>query len=354
MRGPAALSLLALLSGIRTTAAGTCAPRARLAGNAELVVRVATELHRLGIATEPPPAGCAAVEAAVEHDAGGGIAVAIRDAAQRTEGRVVGDAAVAAVWIDSWLRDDFTGPAEVGGAPPALTPASDRVAAVARVEPAGHSLLDQLSLDAAYETTWSDDGSSWTGFGVGACVALDVACVGLRAHAAFQPQLASGMTAASRSDLSALATARRTFSVGRMAISPEVGLGIARLTTTRIDGCKPIPMPPTNCDPMDPTTSCPMVPPDCVAASGAVYVGDHFSTTTWTPRAAAALHVSIPLLDHVWLEGSAGFAATPFRHGDRYTFPPPPGGTMSADPIALPGESLGSYQLGVGLRIGAP
>ena len=353
MRGSAALSLLVLMSGIRTTAAGTCAPRAQLAGNADVVVRVASELHRLGVATEPAPPGCRAVEAAVERDAGGGIAVAIRDAAQRTEGRVVGDAAIAAVWIDSWLRVDFVG-FEASTAPPAMTSVTaplqpDRVDAAAPVAPvAPASLLDRVSLDAGYEQTWSDDGSSWSGFGTGACVHLGFACVGLRAHGVFQPRLDAGSTAASRSDLSALATVRTTFSLGRMAISPELGVGVSRISTSRIDGCKPLP-PPPNCNPSDPTCNAP--PQNCADASGAVFVGDNFSATTYAPRAAAAVRLSIPLLEHVWLEGVASIAATPLRHADGFAPPALP----NTGPVpALPGEPLTAYQLGVGLRIGAP
>ena len=113
-------------------------------------------------------------------------------------------------------------------------------------------------------------------------------------------------------------------------------------------------MPQPGCDPNDPTTMCPKAPVDCTDPSGALFVGDHFSATNWTPRAAASLHVSIPLLDHVWLEGVASIAATPFHHGDPYSPPPTANGTPPNDPLALPGEALAAYQLGVGIRIGAP
>jgi hypothetical protein len=49
------------------------------------------------------------VVAQVELGTDGGIAVAIRDGGRRSEGRVVSDAAMAASWIDSWLRDDLDG-----------------------------------------------------------------------------------------------------------------------------------------------------------------------------------------------------------------------------------------------------
>ena len=83
-----------------------CTPHALLSGDGAAVERVGTELARLGVVVGAAAPGCPSVEAAVGLDEGG-IAVAVRDGSQRSEGRVVGDATIAAAWIDSWLRDDL-------------------------------------------------------------------------------------------------------------------------------------------------------------------------------------------------------------------------------------------------------
>ena len=113
---------------------------------------------------------------------------------------------------------------------------------------------------------------------------------------------------------------------------------------------------PQSCNPNDPTDpNCKAPPPkDCVDASGALFVGDHLQATTYSPRASAALHLEIPLFDHVWLDGNAGIALTAFRHGDPYQPAPNTGPSVPGDQVALPGEPFASYQLGVGIRIGAP
>src|SRR4051812_24691767 len=110
-RAPVALVLVLALSAPRTVAAEPCAPRAALDGDRDAVERVGAELVKLGVivapAAAPASARCPAVRATVELAREGGIAVAVRGSAQRSEGRVVSDAGVAAMWIDAWLRDDL-------------------------------------------------------------------------------------------------------------------------------------------------------------------------------------------------------------------------------------------------------
>jgi hypothetical protein len=141
-----------------------------------------------------------------------------------------------------------------------------------------------------------------------------------------------------------------------MSVAPEVGVGVGRLATTRVDGCK---VEPVMCDPMDPT--CMDMPPVCPSdpgtgtGGGTIYVGDHFSAATYTPRLSAALRVAVPLFEHVWLDGLAAATVAPFGHGDEYATQPPDGTTMpNAAVFPLPGDPLLGIQLGVGLRVGAP
>ncbi len=359
-RAPAALAIAALVSAPRMGTAGPCAPRAELDGEPIAVERVADELGRLGVTVASAAPGCPAVKAVVSLDRDGGIAVAVRGAAQRSEGRVVSDAALAAVWIDSWLRDDLDGwsappPARRVAvvettSTPVLAPPSD----VTPVAPA-RSVFERFAISFAYEQAWTDDGSSWSGGNIAACVRVGALCIGGRARGAWQPELKTDVSAAERSDLSVLATASLPIDLGNMFIAPEVGLGVGQFSTRRIDGCKPTMIPDPNCDPMDPM--CVMPPPTMCdptapgAANGLVYVGDALDETSYTPRIALALRVAIPLFRHVWLDGLASYTIAPLGHRETYGAAAPNTPTML---FGLPGEPGTGVQLGVGIRVGAP
>ena len=75
---------------------------------------------------------------------------------------------------------------------------------------------------------------------------------------------------------------------------------------------------------------------------------------TISPRAATSLRLSVPLADHVWLDGAASLTIVAAGHTDPFsaagTVDPDPG----ANPLSLPGEPATLWQLGVGLRIGVP
>jgi hypothetical protein len=321
-----------------------CAPRASLEGDAEAVARVGAELERLGVTVGSASAGCRSVSAAVELDRSGGIAVAVRDSAKRSEGRVVSDPALAAAWIDTWLHDDFEVAAAPAIAPPSATaPLVDAVVAVAPTR----DPFDRFAVSSSYELARTDSGASWSGFGVAACARVGELCIGARARYLDGTE-STKLTAASRTDTSLLATASWSQQIGTMSIAPELGLGVGRMTTDRVDGCTP----PPGCDPNDPT--CKLPPPPCTPTSGGtnVYVGDGFHTATITPRAEAALRIAIPLFAHVWLDGTAAVTLAPFGHSDTYTPTMAPPGT-TPDDIALPGEPLAAFQLGIGLRVGA-
>jgi hypothetical protein len=361
-----ALALVVVASAAQTGGAEPCAPRAELGGDAEAVARVAAELKRLGVEARTNPAdatnrtilartSCPVIVAAVELDRGGGIAVAVRDASQRSEGRVVSDAALAAAWIDSWLRDDFAAPAVDLGAPgvdptppgttpPGTTPPIEPIAPVADTR-----VLDQFSLAASFLQAWSDDSTRWSGVAASACVRVGGLCVGGRLGYAIQ-DVAADLTAAAKRDLSLLATASYSYDVGRMSAAPELGLGVGRLATSRIEGCK---MMDPSCDPTDPMCVMPQMPV-CETSPGTVYVGDSFSATTYTPRLSAALRIAVPLFDHVWLDGLAAATLAPFGHEDPYAVGPDGTVMPNGNAFPLPGDPMLGVQLGIGLRLGAP
>jgi hypothetical protein len=350
MTARVALVLALFAAAMQTARAEPCAPRAELGGDAEAISAVAAELARLGVdaSTDPlsrPPRGnCPVIVAAVELDRSGGIAVAVRDGSQRSEGRVVSDAVLAAAWIDSWLRDDFTAP--LPEAPPAAAPPS-----VVAAAPVATPVLDRFSLAASFVQLWSDDSTSWSGVGGSLCVRVGDFCLGARVSYA-QQTVNTELSAAAKQDLALLATASYPQFVGRMSIAPELGLGVGRLATKRVEGCKMDPV----CDPMTDPTNCtmPAEPSTCDPNTpGTVYVGDNLSTATITPRISAGLRIAIPLFEHVWLDGLAAATLAPFGHTADYGEKAADGTTMNLA-YPLPGDPPLGVQLAIGLRLGAP
>jgi hypothetical protein len=317
---------------------------ATLDGDPAAVASVTIELVKLGVEVGPA-SSCKSVAATVESDRDGAIAVAVKTGSQ-SEGRTVSDPALAATWIDSWLQDDFGALANAR----VVSASPDVIRAIEIPAPSKTGI--GISVSAAFDQSWMFDGSRWTGITAGVCAKIGGLCFGARGRYATDSEL-FGQTAAARSDLSMLATASYEMKVGRIAIVPELGLGIGRAATSRIDGCRRV----ETCDPNhDP--GCMVPPPDdeCIAHDPdhayAVDLGDHLQASTVTPRAAGSVRVAVAIADHVWLDGSAAVMVSPFAHTNHYDLPmgtPPPFGIM-ADQLALPGESIGTFELGIGLR----
>jgi hypothetical protein len=336
--------------------AAPCVARAELDGDTATMAQVSAELARLGVEQGRASPGCRGVMARVERSDDGGIAVAIRDGARRSEGRIVGDAMVAATWIDSWLRDDLDGTSWLLATP-------SIVAARPLERAATTSALDRVAIAVTYEQSWLEDAATATGVGAAACLRVGGACLGVRARHASEGERAVNLTAMARGDTSVLATASTELAIGRLRLAPEVGLGVGRTTTRRVEACAG-PSMPANCDPTDPTMDpmcVPMPAPGCAdPATGmaAAFVGDRFSRTTYTPRLGGALRLVVPLFDHVWLDGLASITFGPFGHTDDFTVTTLADGTVpgGAPPteVALPGESRRALVLGIGIRVGAP
>lgn len=358
-----ALALLGLVSGTRTVVGEPCAPRAVLSGDRAAVATVGDALQRLGVVLAPAAGRCGAIQATVELAREGGIAVAVA-ASGRSEGRVLGDPEIAAAWIDAWVRDDLEvatwapsiAPSSAMAPPPSSSLVAPRDAPSSPAAPR-HRWIERTGVTAAYEQRWTEDGATWSGASVAACVRIGGVCLGGRARAAFAPATASGLTAAARSDLSGLATASLPVELGTTIVSPELGIGVGRFATRRVEGCTaPIPEPMPNCNPADPT--CTMPPLMCIDATGAspggrILVGDHLAVASYTPRLELALRISVPLFHHVWLEGLAAISVMPLAHDAPYVPTKVPAGTTATD-LSLPGEPSSGLALGVGLRVGAP
>lgn len=371
-RAPAAVALLALLSP--TVTAEPCAPRVALSGDRDAIARVAVELTALGVVLgeiEPSQRACS-VTAMVGLEAEG-LSVAVQNAAKRSEGRVVGDAKVAAAWIDSWLHDEIEVSSWAVASPPPAAPSALAAMPIAPVATntteavalAATSPLEHFGVSVAVERSWTNDDTEWNGFDIAGCLRLGAACIGGRIRAGFQDNLAYLVSYADRSDLVALATVSIPLTMGQVSLAPELGLGVGRMHTARAEACsKPSPVVPPNgspgcSDPMDPT--CMPTEPDtgtgaCVDAAGnptnELYVGDAYDHSTYLPRAAVALRASFPIVRHVWLDAVAAYTLTPFGTSSATDDDPTMG---TADPnLAMPPEPTRGYQLGIGVRVGIP
>jgi hypothetical protein len=356
----AALAMAFLVSAMRSAGAEPCQPRAALDGDSTVVARVGAELARLGVAIATPSprpeqastetGACPTARVTVAVDVDGMISVAIREG-EGSERRAVSAPALAAVWVDAWLRDELDAmPGEDGGGPspaplgpPSVAPRIDVAASVA---PRRRSMLDRGALAVAYEQTWSDTHQPWNGIDVAACARLGALCFGTRVRYAAETVVAQA-TAAARADFTALAIASYSLALGKVELAPEVGVGVGRMTTTRIDGCAPPPV----CDPA--MASCPAPPCASGAPSGTAYVGDGLAVATITPRGEAALRASVPLFDHVWLDGIAAVNASVDAHTAAFLPRLVPSQLTTAQ-VTLPGEPVALFQLGIGLRVGAP
>ena len=338
-------------------AADVCKPHAQLEGDPAAVASVTAELTKLGVVVDATaPAGCKTVFAAVELSREGGLAIAVKTGTQ-SEGRTVSDAVVAASWIDSWVADDFSPPQPAANgffdlrpAAPVAAPGAD-VAVEATPAASEHAL--GVSLSAAVDQSWSFDGRRWSGISGGACIQRDAWCFGARARYAEQDILA-GQTAARRSDFAAFATASYTKQLGRTQLVPELGVGLGKMTTDRVNGCRHV-----TCDPHD--QNCIEPPPDmeCIERDPehayTLNLMDQMHITSVTPRASASLRVAVAIADHLFLDGIAAVTLAPFGHADPYGLPlgevPPPG--VPPEQLALPGQSIGTFELGLGLRWGS-
>ena len=363
-RADVGVAVLALLAASPRALADRCAPTARVTGEDVVVQLVTAELQRLGVALGGATNDCPSVDAQVRGDGHGGIAVTLRDG-NRSDDRDVGAPAVVAAWIDAWLRDDLEWRTEATPPVPAVLPPGrvavlpdprehddsppDRVSGEAT--PGAGGLLARLSVAAGYEQAWTGDGAAWRGFGAAACLHEGAWCFGARARLATQ-DFSTGQTGVARGDVSALATASYTVALGQMAVAPELGVGVGRLTTSRAEACGPMVLP--QCDPTDPNApECPPPPAMPCGTGDGAFVGDNLRAASITPRGSAALRVEIPLFAHVWLDGVAALGVAPFGHAEPYAAMRGAPGLPPAQ-LALPGDPLTSFQLGIGLRVGAP
>lgn len=353
------LAAVAIVLCARGAMAAPCASRVELAGSTAAVAQVREALAKLVAASVSAPQGaaCRVVQARVVRGDDGAFAVAIIDARGRSEARVVSDAALAAAWIDSWLHDELDAalwPADaslamrapmaaspVASAAPGMTSAAPVAALsdVATVAAMPRPRWTRASVALAYERGLAGD-AAWNGGSGAACAMLGPLCVGLRARYAHQGEATSSDA---RTELAALATASGSVALGRMVISPELGLGLGRMTTQRDAVCQ---QPAPTCSTDDPTCEV-----TCHGADGKELDGDVVrSVASYRPRVQLGLRIGVALFEHVWLDANLAATLVPYAHTASFSNP----STSTGDQTTLPGEPTYQLQLGLGLRVGAP
>lgn len=324
---------------------------------------------------------CAAVRVTVGA-AERGLEVTVHGADGRDARRRVSTAEMAAVWIDSWVRDDAVAPllaapepaprttaaalpAEQSRAPGAasLSPPSD--AAPHTRPPAVHHWL---SLGASADFLSGDEGSSSRSVHGSACVAAGPLCLGLEGRYADASSLApeDNMTQIRRRGADLMATARWPVSVGRAVLAPSASVGLGWMRTEKRWPTGNITDPPpcgpdgsACCDPATDPNCCDPTNPNCVPPPPSPYTTvDHAGNDSFGVRVGGSLSLTLPVTDNIAVELAAGVVLMPTAHHDAVDpyaadridpskNPPPP------DPlIMLPGEPGRYTWLGLGVRVG--
>jgi hypothetical protein len=168
MKASASLvSFLLLVSLAAPVAAGECGSVVRIRGEGVLPATVTTLLLEQGVG--PAPSHCDAVVATVTRSEDG-VLLRIEDAEGRSQEHLVANAPVAAVVIESWVRDDLYA---------SLLPVPRQTVRVAAAsppplaEPSTH-----LSIGFSADAGGANDQTTWAGGTAAACVRLDVVCIG--------------------------------------------------------------------------------------------------------------------------------------------------------------------------------
>lgn len=354
----------------------TDAPTASVSGGPE-AGDVARALRARGVGDAAK--ACAAVRVTVGTTERG-LEITVHGADGRDARRRVSTPEMAAVWIDSWVRDDAVAPllpvpapaphttaaampaesSRAPGAPP-LSPPSDAV-------PRRHTSAPRhwLSLGASADFLSGDEGSSSRSLRASACVAAGPLCLGLDGRYAQASWLApeDNMTQVRRRGADLTATVSWPVAVGRAVLSPAASVGLGWMRTEKNwpgNITDPPPCGPDGsgcCDPATDPNCCDPADPNCVPPPPPYTTVDHYASDTFGVRVGGSLSLTLPVTDNIAVELNAGVELMPTAHRDAVDpyaadradptkNPPPP------DPLTmLPGEPGRYTWLGLGVRVG--
>lgn len=334
----------------RSAAEPACPPAAIVSGEDGAAIAVRMELHNRGVRTQPAPA-CPAVHAWVTRQSER-LSVQLRDAAGRNEQRVLSNPEIAAMWIESWTRNDLEAPLLPVAIPararpaPALYVRSSAPGARPVVSTRAPTSSPALYLGASAETATASDDSSWTTFGVSGCVLVGGVCVGVLARYGRNLGFSDteAMVVADRTATELALSAGVPVALGRGTLMPELSIG-GRWSTSRGELANlGIPVP---CEPNDPTN------PDPSCTDPATTTALTKSTTN--VRLGARLIYALPVAASMALTLELGAGWIPGAHTDDFTGDPivgPDGTIVEPDPLQrMPGEPSWMWTAGIGLRV---
>ena len=304
MRLPLLLLLTAhcwLVAAPAVAAAGECGPVARVNGDGALPATVTTLLLEQGVS--PAPTHCESVVATLTRTPDG-LLLRMEDAEGRSQEHHVANAAVAAVVIESWVRDDLY----ASLLPIPSAPASLRVGASA---PAAIAPTTSLSIGFGANAGGANDGTLWGGASAAGCVRLDRLCVGALVRFVSDVDWIgeSARLQSNRQGYEAALTADFPLELGGVPVVPGVGLGFRTLETVADE--------------------------DVSDARVAVQPSDLLIATH--------LRSYLPMDDNFLLEFSLGLDLYPTAHTSHY----------KVGEVTLAGDPIWTANAGVGFRIGA-
>lgn len=327
-----------------------CPPAAAVHGDLELIGPVAEELAAVGVATDAPDIACPRVEVTLSRAGNQRLLVQIHNDAGRDEARVVSAPRIAAAWIHSFTRDDIGAPLLLAHLahlaprpPPPLNDGPDT-----RDAPPKGSARTRLSIALRVESLAAADDSTWTAVGGDACAQIGPVCIGTRVRFARNAGFSHNgdRTRTDRSHSEFLAIVEAPVNVGRLAIRPRLGVGLARTLTDRHN---------------------PRRQPCATAGSSApcdaqvpVYIGDGFAVRTNRLAIDTGIALTVPLTERLSLEVGGSLGLIPFANTEPYlpSYVTPTGedaGTnngLDADEVlfSLPGEPTRFWRASLGLR----
>lgn len=204
-------------------AAGVCSPAVQVEGEPTLSAAVASALQARGVRSQPV-AGCPLTRVRLQlselH-----IVVLLRDEVRHAQ-RVVADRETAVALIESWVRSDLSAPLLLSSVlPPAagLAPPESPPAAAAPTETA----TARASAAVYFEAGGDVSGSPWLGANLRGCGYLFRFCIGggWRTLSQVGNESRDGRRIATEF----LALLALPLSIGRVQLSPSLGLGVSWL-----------------------------------------------------------------------------------------------------------------------------
>ncbi len=219
------------LSAWTSAGAADCPVAVSLEGDALLAAEVQGELTRDGVTTVAGPS-CSAVSVTLSR-CEGGIRMTVIDSMRPTEERVVSDTAVAASFIESWVRHDLDEPllhgTEVGEATSRIPGSSSLDPEMLEMQPPSSEPTARRSfaVSAFVSATVAQDGSTWIDPALRACLSFGPVCTGVTIRGRFDLGVSgdSSRFESERAGVDMMLSAGMPIGLGKVDLTPSIGVG---------------------------------------------------------------------------------------------------------------------------------